>query len=107
MAFRLPRLDLLLDRIGDTNAQGEFYLTDAVEIARADGLKAAVVECDEDEVLGVNARDQLATAEAIRLGLQVSVSAGHTGYRLTIDGFVPSPRRGERVGVRSRRATPL
>ncbi len=26
---------------------------------------AAVVECDEDEVLGVNARDQLAAAEAI------------------------------------------
>ena len=65
MAFRLPRLDLLLDRIGNTNAKGEFYLTDAVEIARVDGLKAAVVECDEDEVLGVNARDQLATAEAI------------------------------------------
>lgn len=65
MAFRVPRLADLLQRIGNANAKGEYYLTDAVEIARADGLKAAVVECAEDEVLGVNARDQLAQAEAI------------------------------------------
>jgi bifunctional UDP-N-acetylglucosamine pyrophosphorylase/glucosamine-1-phosphate N-acetyltransferase len=65
MAFRVPRLAALLDRIGNANAKGEYYLTDAVEIARADGLKTAVVECDEDEVLGVNCRNQLAEAEAI------------------------------------------
>ena len=65
MAFRVPRMAALLDRIGNSNAKGEFYLTDAVEIARADGLNTAVVECDEDEVLGVNARNQLADAEAI------------------------------------------
>lgn len=65
MAFRVPRLADLLGRIGNSNAKGEYYLTDAVEIARADGLKAAVVECAEDEVLGVNARDQLAEAEGI------------------------------------------
>ena len=65
MAFRVPHLASLLERIGNTNAKGEFYLTDAVEIALAQGLKSAVVECDEDEVLGVNARNQLAVAEAI------------------------------------------
>ncbi len=65
MAFRVPNLAALLSRIGNSNAKGEYYLTDAVEIARADGLKTAVVECAEDEVLGVNARDQLAMAEAI------------------------------------------
>jgi bifunctional UDP-N-acetylglucosamine pyrophosphorylase / glucosamine-1-phosphate N-acetyltransferase len=65
LAFRVTRLTQLLDRIGNANAKGEFYLTDAVELARADGLITAVVECPEDEVLGVNARDQLATAEAI------------------------------------------
>ncbi len=65
MAFRVKNLPGLLDRIGNSNSKGEYYLTDAVEIARADNLKAAVVECDEDEVLGVNARDQLAVAEAI------------------------------------------
>jgi bifunctional UDP-N-acetylglucosamine pyrophosphorylase / glucosamine-1-phosphate N-acetyltransferase len=65
MAFRVPRLAELLDSIGNSNAKGEYYLTDAVEIARAQGLKATVVECAEDEVLGVNSRNQLAEAEAI------------------------------------------
>ena len=65
MAFRLPDLADLLSRISNNNAKGEFYLTDAVALARADGMLAAVTECDEDEVLGVNSRDQLAAAEAI------------------------------------------
>lgn len=65
LAFRVPGLTALLSRIGNGNAKGEFYLTDAIELARADGCKAVVVECDEDEVLGVNARDQLAVAEGI------------------------------------------
>ncbi len=65
MAFRVSDLAALLARIGNVNAKSEFYLTDAVEIACKDRMRAAVVECDEDEVLGVNARDQLAAAEAI------------------------------------------
>jgi bifunctional UDP-N-acetylglucosamine pyrophosphorylase/glucosamine-1-phosphate N-acetyltransferase len=64
-AFHVPKLSSLLSRIGNANAKGEFYLTDAVALARADGLQATVVECDEDEVLGVNSRDQLAAAEAL------------------------------------------
>lgn len=65
MAFALPDLLGVLDRIGNANAKGEYYLTDAVEIARADGAMTQVVVCPEDEVLGVNARDQLAVAESI------------------------------------------
>lgn len=65
IGFRVGDLTGLLDRIGNNNAKGEFYLTDAVEIARGDGLRASVVTCAEDEVLGVNSRDQLAVAEAI------------------------------------------
>lgn len=65
MAFRVEGLVGILGRIGNGNAKGEYYLTDAVEIARNDGLKAAAVACPEDEVLGVNSRDQLAAAEAI------------------------------------------
>lgn len=65
MAFRVPDLVGLLERIGTDNAKQEFYLTDAVALARQDGLTAAVVECHEDEVLGVNARNQLAVAESI------------------------------------------
>lgn len=65
MAFRVPKISDLLARIGNANAKGEFYLTDAVEIGLRDGLSATAIECSEDEVLGVNARDQLAAAEAI------------------------------------------
>ena len=65
LAFRVPDLEALLSQISNKNAKGEYYLTDAIEIGRRDGLMAAVVECSEDEVLGVNARDQLAEAEAI------------------------------------------
>ena len=65
LAFRLPDLLATLDAISNANAKGEYYLTDAVEIARKQGARAAVVICDEDEVLGVNARDQLSVAESL------------------------------------------
>ena len=55
----------VLGRIGNSNAKGEYYLTDAVEIARADGTRAAAVACAEDEVMGINSREQLAAAEAV------------------------------------------
>ncbi|MBV9567991.1 MAG: bifunctional UDP-N-acetylglucosamine diphosphorylase/glucosamine-1-phosphate N-acetyltransferase GlmU, partial [Hyphomicrobiales bacterium] len=53
----------ILERISDDNAQREFYLTDAVEIARGLGLKTDVVIASESEVMGVNDRIQLAVAE--------------------------------------------
>jgi bifunctional UDP-N-acetylglucosamine pyrophosphorylase/glucosamine-1-phosphate N-acetyltransferase len=55
----------LLRGIGSHNAKGEFYLTDIVAIARERGLGCAVVEADEAEVMGVNARGELARAEAL------------------------------------------
>jgi bifunctional UDP-N-acetylglucosamine pyrophosphorylase/glucosamine-1-phosphate N-acetyltransferase len=55
----------ILDRIGDNNRKREFYLTDAVEIARSMKLDAAVVEPEEDDVRGINTKAQLAEAEAV------------------------------------------
>jgi bifunctional UDP-N-acetylglucosamine pyrophosphorylase/glucosamine-1-phosphate N-acetyltransferase len=55
----------ILDAIDDRNAQKEFYLTSAVEIARARGLRTEVIEVPEIEAFGVNDRSQLAEAEAI------------------------------------------
>jgi len=55
----------ILDRIGDNNRKREFYLTDAVEIAREMKLAAAVVEAEEDDVRGINTKTQLAEAEAV------------------------------------------
>lgn len=65
MAFRVPDLVALLRKIGDGNAKGELYLTDAIELARAAGHVVRVVVGSEEEVLGINSRDQLAAAEAI------------------------------------------
>jgi bifunctional UDP-N-acetylglucosamine pyrophosphorylase/glucosamine-1-phosphate N-acetyltransferase len=65
MAFRVPDLWGLIERIGSENASGEMYLTDAVELARADGLRVSTVTCPESEVMGVNNRVQLAEASAI------------------------------------------
>lgn len=55
----------LLDRVGNDNAKGEYYLTDIVALARAQGLPCAVVEGVEEELLGVNSRAELAVAEAV------------------------------------------
>ncbi len=63
MAFRCPDLLSLLDRIGNNNTKQEYYLTDVVEIARQDGLTCKTVTCDEEELLGINDRVQLAGAE--------------------------------------------
>lgn len=65
MAFRTPQVVSILERIGNANAKQEYYLTDAVEIARKEGLPVVTSTCTEDEVLGINSRDQLAAAEAI------------------------------------------
>ncbi|MDK9695851.1 MAG: bifunctional UDP-N-acetylglucosamine diphosphorylase/glucosamine-1-phosphate N-acetyltransferase GlmU [Siculibacillus sp.] len=65
LAFRGGTMLSLLDLIGNTNAKGEFYLTDAVEIAHARGLTVVAVEGAEDEFRGVNDRTQLATCESI------------------------------------------
>jgi bifunctional UDP-N-acetylglucosamine pyrophosphorylase/glucosamine-1-phosphate N-acetyltransferase len=65
MAFRSGVLMPILRRIGNANAKGEYYLTDAIEIARSDAISIAVVVCPEDEVMGVNDRVQLARAEGL------------------------------------------
>ncbi len=65
MGFRVADILDLLTRIGNANAKGEYYLTDAIELGRSANLFAGVVGCEEEEVLGVNSRDQLAAAEAI------------------------------------------
>jgi bifunctional UDP-N-acetylglucosamine pyrophosphorylase/glucosamine-1-phosphate N-acetyltransferase len=55
----------ILDRIDDQNAKREFYLTDAVTIARRQGLDVVAIETTEDDVRGINTQAQLAEAEAV------------------------------------------
>src|SRR5579863_406196 len=65
MAVRAADLFALLARLGNDNSQGEYYLTDIVNIATDDGRLCAVVTTgDPDEVAGINSRAELAAAEA-------------------------------------------
>ncbi|MDU2926625.1 bifunctional UDP-N-acetylglucosamine diphosphorylase/glucosamine-1-phosphate N-acetyltransferase GlmU, partial [Bradyrhizobium sp.] len=70
----------ILDKIGNANSKGEYYLVDAVAIARAQGLDAAVIETSEDEVRGINTKAQLAEAEAVMQNRlrQAAMDAGVT-----------------------------
>ena len=52
-----------LDRVDNNNLKGEYYLTDIVEILRANKKKAKAIIADTDEVMGVNSRLDLAIAE--------------------------------------------
>ena len=65
MAFDGKKALSILDRIGNANKKGEFYLTDAVTIVRNEGLEAVVIETSEDEVRGINTKAQLAEAESV------------------------------------------
>jgi len=66
----------LLGAIGNDNAKGEFYLTDAVAAARARGLQAIAVAGEEAEFQGVNSRAELAIAErAFQQRLRASAMA--------------------------------
>jgi bifunctional UDP-N-acetylglucosamine pyrophosphorylase/glucosamine-1-phosphate N-acetyltransferase len=55
----------LLERIGNQNAKGEYYLTDLVGLARQAGRACAVVLGLESELIGVNSRLELAQAESV------------------------------------------
>lgn len=63
------RGDFLFDAVaslGTDNAQGEYYLTDIVAIARKRGLSVRAFPVgDPEEVMGINDREQLARAERV------------------------------------------
>jgi bifunctional UDP-N-acetylglucosamine pyrophosphorylase/glucosamine-1-phosphate N-acetyltransferase len=68
MCFKAEDMIATLEAIDNANAKGEYYLTDAVEVAQKNGRSCVAVEVDEAETLGVNSRTQLAVAEAILQG---------------------------------------
>ncbi len=55
----------LLRLVGNSNAKGEYYLTDIVGLARGRGLRVSAVFTDAARVLGVNSQAELAVAEAM------------------------------------------
>ena len=82
MALSGARALDLLARIGNRNAKGEYYLTDAVATARDLGLKAVAIETGEDDVRGINTKAQLAQAEAV-LQQRLRAAALEAGVTMT------------------------
>ena len=64
MACGAARLKGWLAKVGNKNAQKEYYLTDVIALAAADGVTVdGVLAEDRDEVRGINDKHQLAQAE--------------------------------------------
>jgi len=64
MAANASDLKRWLPKLSSENAQGEYYLTDIIEMATNDGIRIDVAQPDEnEEVQGVNDRVQLAQLE--------------------------------------------
>jgi bifunctional UDP-N-acetylglucosamine pyrophosphorylase/glucosamine-1-phosphate N-acetyltransferase len=64
LGFRGDVLRSVIDRIGNQNAKGEYYLTDAIELAAGDSRRVDFIEADARELVGVDNRVKLAEAEA-------------------------------------------
>ena len=55
----------LISNLSNDNNKQEFYLTDIIQLSRQNDRECCVVEGNEDELLGVNSRVELALAETI------------------------------------------
>lgn len=64
-AFDIELLLTSLDKINNKNAQGEYYLTDVIEILKNEGKRVGAVAAPLEETLGVNSRVQLAQVEKL------------------------------------------
>jgi bifunctional UDP-N-acetylglucosamine pyrophosphorylase/glucosamine-1-phosphate N-acetyltransferase len=65
LAIKAKALKNYCSRLNNNNAQGEYYLTDIIELSVKDGLPViASHPGDEQEVAGVNSREQLAELES-------------------------------------------
>ncbi len=82
-----PAMRRWLGAVRSDNAQSEFYLTDIVALARADGAHVAAVEAPARELAGINSRAELAAAEATVQGW-LREAALEAGVTMTDPGSV-------------------
>jgi bifunctional UDP-N-acetylglucosamine pyrophosphorylase/glucosamine-1-phosphate N-acetyltransferase len=74
-----PGVDLFrwLAMVSNDNAKGEYYLTDVVALARAEGVRVVAEEAPAAELRGINSRAELAEAEAeLQARLRAAALAG-------------------------------
>lgn len=65
MCFDGEKLFEILAAISNENAAGEYYLTDAVEVALRKGYKCSAVECPVEEASAANTLEELALLEEL------------------------------------------
>ena len=81
--FDIEELLYALEKITPNNAQGEYYLTDVIQIMNEKGLKTgAVIVEDNTEILGINDRIQL---EMLTKVLQMRINTEHMKKGVTIE----------------------
>jgi bifunctional UDP-N-acetylglucosamine pyrophosphorylase/glucosamine-1-phosphate N-acetyltransferase len=76
------RMRTWLRGVTNHNARGEYYLTDVVALARAEGALVAAVEAPYQELRGINSRAELAAAEAV-VQRRLRVAALEAGVTMT------------------------
>lgn len=64
-SFKKSILETYLPKLSNANAQGEYYLTDVIALAKADHYKITPLLVDEEHFKGVNSKTDLAQAEMI------------------------------------------
>lgn len=65
MAASAQDMFRLLPKVTNDNAKGEYYLTDLVGLARAEGKRCQASRCGENDLIGCDSKADLAEAEAI------------------------------------------
>ncbi|NEU05689.1 bifunctional UDP-N-acetylglucosamine diphosphorylase/glucosamine-1-phosphate N-acetyltransferase GlmU [Clostridium sp. ATCC 25772] len=63
--FDIESLLSTLSKLNNNNNQGEYYLTDVIEILKKEGKKVGAVDVPVDEITAVNSKVELAVAEEI------------------------------------------
>jgi bifunctional UDP-N-acetylglucosamine pyrophosphorylase/glucosamine-1-phosphate N-acetyltransferase len=87
MAVSSALLFELLGRVGNNNANGEYYLTDVVALAAQAGRTTRVAFAGEAAVMGVNSQGELAGAEAVfqaRARAELMAAGVHMPAPLTV-----------------------
>ena len=79
--FDIEALYSSLDKIKNDNAQGEYYLTDVIQIIKEEGKKVGAIPVAFEETLGVNSRVQLYEVEKI---LRKRINYNHMENGVTI-----------------------
>ena len=79
--FDIKNLLDALGKLSNNNAQGEYYLTDVIEIFKSNGEKIGAMVTNFEETLGVNSRSELAVVENI---LRKRINTMHVDNGVTI-----------------------